>query len=183
MAHKVKKTEPATPDHNSRPGQLPALVVGSIEVVRLLKELETIDNALLSHTLRKQGSGANMLKTSRLMDQVVHINQLNLLQKTDRQRLARFLESIRKQAPVLHISFSADPPPSFMEKLVAWLRREIHPQVLVTVGVQPTIAAGCIVRSTNKYFDFSLRQGFTAKRDLLIKQLAPAIKEEMTSNE
>jgi hypothetical protein len=41
----------------------------------------------------------------------------------------------------------------------------------MTVGVQPTIAAGCIMRTTNKYFDFSLRQDFEGKRDLLLEEL------------
>ena len=50
---------------------------------------------------------------------------------------------------------------------MTWLRREIHPLVLMTVGLQPNIGAGCIVRTTNKYFDFSLRQDFANKRDLL----------------
>jgi F0F1-type ATP synthase delta subunit len=158
-------------EHKPRAGQLPTLAVGPIEVNRLIRELETIDNTLLSHTLRKQEGDAKMLKTSHLMDQVVSLNKLNLLQKDDRERLSRFLKAVKQRAPVLHISFSADPSPAFLEKLMSWLRREIHPQILVTIGVQPTIAAGCIVRSANKIFDFSLRQEFTAKRGLLIERL------------
>ncbi|HET7060055.1 MAG TPA: hypothetical protein VFH99_01915 [Candidatus Saccharimonadales bacterium] len=167
MAHETDKTAPQKPKH----GQLPAPLAGPVEVGRLLRELETLDNTLLEHTLRKQGGNAQMLKSSRLMEQLADLNGLNLLQKTDRERLRRFLEAVSQRAPVLHISFSADPSPVFMEKLMTWLRKEIHPQVLVTVGVQPTIAAGCIVRSTNKYFDFSLRQNFIAKRDLLLQQI------------
>ncbi len=159
-------------EHESRPGQLPVLVVGPLEVSRLLRELQAIDGTLLEHTLRKDGKSAHMLKTSPLMDQLVSINKLNLLHKKDRERLARFLEVVKRRAPILHISFSADPAPAFMERLMDWLRREIHPQVLVTIGVQPTIAAGCIVRGPNKYFDFSLRQDLAAKRDILLQGIA-----------
>jgi hypothetical protein len=74
----------------------------------------------------------------------------------------------------MHISFSADPSPVFTDKLMTWLRREIHPFVLLTVGLQPNIGAGCIVRTTNKQFDLSLRQDFKAKRDLLLEQLTKA---------
>ena len=54
---------------------------------------------------------------------------------------------------------------------MAWLRREIHPVVLLTVGLQPSIGAGCIVRSTNKQFDFSLREDFLKKHDLLMAKI------------
>ena len=64
------------------------------------------------------------------------------------------------------MSFSADPSVTFLTKLMTWLRQEIHPQVLLTVGLQPTIGAGCILRTTNRYFDFSLRQDFANKRTM-----------------
>lgn len=165
MAHEGSKAE-------SKTGQLPPLLVGPAEINRLRRELAEIDETLLGQTLRKKGSNAQMLKSSQLMDQLVDYNQLNLLNKDDRDRLSNFLEAITKKAPVLHISFCADPSAPFLEKLMVWLRENIHPQVLVTIGVQPTIAAGCIVRSTNKYFDFSLRQDFTDKRDILLKQIS-----------
>lgn len=157
---------------SKQPAILPPSVVGPADISRLVRELDTIDGALLDHTLRKQGGEAKMLKTSRLMDQLVEANGLNLLQKTDRQQLQTFLQAVKDRAPVLHMSFSADPSPTFLDKLTAWLRREIHPQVLLSIGLQPTIGAGCVVRSTNHYFDFSLRQDFAKKRELLLQQLA-----------
>jgi F0F1-type ATP synthase delta subunit len=69
------------------------------------------------------------------------------------------------------MSFSADPSASFIERLMAWLRQEINPYVLVSVGLQPNIGAGCVVRSTNRQFDFSLRQDFLNKRDLLMNKI------------
>jgi F0F1-type ATP synthase delta subunit len=165
MAHEQDKTT------SSKPGQLPPSVASPAEINRLRRELSVIDNALLEHTLRKSGGNAEMLKTSHLMDKLVEVNQLSLLHKEDRQRLARFLEAVSARAPVLHISFSTDPAPAFLERLMAWLRQNIHPQALVTVGVQPTIAAGCVVRTTNKYFDLSLGQDFANKRELLLQQI------------
>lgn len=158
---------------------LPVMVASPVDVGRLLRELESIDNALLQLGLRAGGEPVRMPRTSQLMEQTIQLNKLNLLQDADRQMLKVFLEAIQRESPVLHMSFSADPPPAFIEKLMVWLRREIHPVVLLTVGIQPTIGAGCILRSTNKYFDFSLRQDFAKKRDLLRQALempAPSAK-------
>lgn len=173
MAHESKEKSKAL--------QLPVLVVSPTDVGRLIRELEQIDDGLLQLGLRAGGDQVKMPKTSRLMDQAVAENKLNLLQKPDRVVLLQFLTTVRKHSPVMHMSFSADPSPLFLEKLVSWLRQEVHPLVLVTIGLQPNIGAGCIVRTVNKQFDFSLRQDFANKRDLLLKQLAlPPLKPEPT---
>jgi hypothetical protein len=151
---------------------LPLLVVGPVDVGRLVRELEAIDNYLLQAKLRNTES--RLPRVSQLMEQTVELNKLNLLHEADRKQLQELLKTVREQAPVLHISFSADPSAVFIEKLMAWLRREIHPVVLLTIGLQPNIGAGCIVRSTNKQFDCSLRQDFLKKRDLLMSKIVAA---------
>lgn len=152
--------------------RLPIMAASPNDIGRLLRELEVIDQTLLQLSLRKSGTEVKMPKTSHLMDQVIEANHLNLLQKTHRASLARFLTAVKTKSPVIHMSFSADPSTAFIEKLMSWLRKEIHPFVLLTVGLQPTLGAGCIVRTTNKQFDFSLRQDFLNKRDLLLKHIA-----------
>lgn len=154
--------------------QLPVLVASRVDLGRLIRELEKIDDTLHQLGLRQSGSPVEMPRTSHLMDTAVQLNKLNLLQETDRKALMQFLAAVRDKAPVLHISFSADPNATFIEKLMVWLRREINPYLLLTIGLQPTIAAGCIVRSTNKQFDLSLRQDFAGKRDLLLSELMEA---------
>ena len=150
---------------------LPVLVTSPLDVARLVRELEAIDEALLQLDLRQPGAEVKMPKTSRLMDQVILLNELNLLHPEDRLLLQQFLRAVKERAPVVHMSFNADPPVAFMEKLVAWLRREINPLVLVTVGLQPNMGAGCMLRTTNRQFDFSLRQTFLKNRELLISKL------------
>lgn len=150
---------------------LPLLVVGPVEVGRLLRELLEIDNVISQAKLAGRSEQLKMPKTSQLMDEAAQINQLDLLQSADRKLLFETLKSIALKAPVLHMSFSADPPPAFTAKLMTWIRREIHPQALLTIGLQPSIGAGCILRTTNKYFDLSLRKDFLGKRDLLRKRI------------
>ena len=147
--------------------KLPASASSPADIGRLISALEQIDESLLQLSLRHGGKDVKLPKTTKLMDQTIELNHVNLLQQADRQALQKFLVEVKARAPVLHISFSAEPTPAFLEKLLGWLRREIHPLVLVTVGLQPTLGVGCVVRSTNKYFDFSLRQDFAEKQELL----------------
>ncbi len=151
---------------------LPMQVTSRVDVNRLLRELANIDETLLQLHLRKTGTEVKMPKTTKLMDQLIEVNKLNLLLEVDRQKLQESLLNVKEKSPVIHMSFSADPSVAFMEKIVAWLRGEIHPLVLITIGLQPNIGAGCVIRTTNRQFDFSLRQDFLKKRDLLKEKLA-----------
>lgn len=148
---------------------LPPMIVGPVDIGRLLRELEAIDELLLQQQLQDQE--AKLAKTSKLLDELAGFNGINLLDAEDRKRLKEFLAAIKQRAPVIHMSFGADPSPAFTEKLMRWLRDNIHPLVLLTVGRQPDIGAGCWARTTNKYFDFSLSQRFTKSSELLIQQL------------
>lgn len=166
MAHKSSA--------DPKPLKLPVSVAGPADLGRLIREAELIDDTLLQLGLRSGGKEVKLPKTSRLMDQVADLNGLNLLRANDRKALRSFLDGVKKASPVMHMSFSADPGPDFMDKLMTWLRREIHPTVLLNIGLQPNIGAGCILRTTNKQFDFSLRQDFAGKRDLLLQKIAGA---------
>lgn len=147
--------------------KLPAPVVSSVDIARLTRELEAFEDYMGQARARKTATKQTPPRTSRLLEELVGANSLNLLQDGDRARLAKFLKSL-ESAPMVHISFATDPSAAFTEKIVSWFRANIHPTMLVQVGLQPNIAAGCIVRTNNKVFDFSLRQNFVEKQQMLI---------------
>ncbi|MEK7153496.1 MAG: hypothetical protein AAB834_06105 [Patescibacteria group bacterium] len=152
----------------ARPLELPTLVFGPVEVHRLLRELEALEEYLIQANIREKGKQAPLPKTSRLLEGLAGNNGFNLLQPEQRKQLVAFLQSVDQKAPVIRISLAADPSSAFTAKLVAWLRSNIHPYALLYLGLQPTIAAGCIVRTNNKTFDFSLRNRFSEQRALLL---------------
>jgi len=154
--------------------ELPVLIFGPVEIHRLQRELEALEEYLEQTAIREPGKQAPLPRTSRLLEALAGNNRFNLLVADERQELATFLKQIDHQAPVIHISFAADPSSAFMAKIVAWFRTNIHPYALVQLGLQPTIAAGCIVRTSNKSFDFSLRHHFYDHRQLLLEALGGA---------
>lgn len=149
---------------------LPASVCGPIEIGRLIRELEAYDEAVLQTGLRHDG--ADLPKPSSLLNSTLHANNLKLEDDKERAALIKNLWTIKGKAPVLHMSFSADPTSDFTEKIAAWIRQEVHPYALLTIGLQPTIGAGFVLRTTNKYFDASLKQDFAGKKDMLVKLIA-----------
>jgi len=152
---------------------LPSFITGTLDVSSLIHELDKLEENFLQLKLRQSGSEVSMPKSSTMLNKTAEIYNLNLLHEADRKNLANYLRLTKDKAPIIHISFNADPTSEFLDKLILWLRSEIHPNLLVTVGLQPTIGAGCIVRTLNRYFDFSLRQDFINKRPILLEKLIP----------
>ena len=154
---------------------VPALITSPADVSRLRREVKALDDYMRQQELRAPGSPSAMLpKMSRLLHDLATTNDLNLLDAKTRDELAEFLADVAANAPVLHISFAVDPSSAFLQKIVQWLRQNIHPSILVRVGLQPSIAAGCTVQTTNRYFDFSLRQYLQQHRQLLVDGLTKA---------
>lgn len=155
--------------------QLPVSIVGRVDLGRLIRELTALDEFLNQAALRDPEAQLSLPRTSQLLEHTALSNKLNLLEEAERRKLLDFMETLRQKAPILHISFAADPSPVFLHKLLEWLRREIHPLVLVQIGLQPSIAAGCVVRTPDKYYDFSLRRHFTDNRGILIERLGAGL--------
>lgn len=157
---------------------LPVSIVSPTDIARLTREIEGIDNFFRDQQIRNAGAPNALPRLSKLMDQLAADNQKNLLQAEDRSQLLELLEKLHASAPIMHISFSVDPPGAYVQKIVEWLRNNIHSYVLVTVGLQPNIGAGCIVRTTNKLFDFSLREFFAEKRGFFIEKMHNSMMDE-----
>lgn len=151
--------------------KLPVLVFGVVEVRRLKRELEALDEFMRQSAIREPGKQVALPRVSRLLDALANDNGRNLLQEDDRQEMADYLSGIEKSAPLIHMSFASDPSSAFVGKMVTWLRANIDPSILLQIGLQPTIAAGCIVRTANKTFDLSLRQNLTDQRGKLMEAL------------
>ncbi len=145
---------------------LPVLLFGVPEIHRVARDLEALE-AYIQQTTIRQGAGAALPKVSRGLDALAAENNYDLAQAGDRTALAAFLKEVIAHAPRVHISFAADPSAAFTGEIVRWFRTNTGPTVLVQIGLQPTIAAGCVVRTANRSFDCSLRQRFEAQKPTL----------------
>jgi F0F1-type ATP synthase delta subunit len=149
---------------------LPTVIVGPADVNRTLVELHQLDEYLEQLVLRKNAE-QKLPKTTPSLDRLAADNTADLMLGEDRDHLIAFLESLQQHAPVLHISFASEPSVLFTGKIVEWLRNNVSRYALVQVGLQPSIAAGCIVRSTNKIFDMSLRRQLQQNKTSMIDML------------
>lgn len=154
--------------------KLPLGVVSQVDVARLLRELRDLEDYFIAAAARRSGTGIQPPKVSRMLEKVAEENKLNLLEEKSRQVLSASLNQVLGMAPLLHISFAAEPSVRALEQILNWMRSNLHPYVLLQVGLQPTIAAGCVLRTNNKVFDMSLRNYLKAQEPYLVQLIQGA---------
>ncbi len=148
---------------------LPSTVVSQVDIIRTARELEALGDIIAQ---QKNGHGTKALPAvSDHLSELLQANRVDLQKEADRKRLYNFLSDLKVNAPRLHMSFASEPSGIFTNKLITWLRKEIHPLLVLDIGLQPTIAAGCIIRTTNNIIDCSIRQRLVTSKPELLKRI------------
>lgn len=151
---------------------LPPTVVGPADVAQLQRRLsDYIELAHQAQLRQKNGSEASLPQPPRSLSDFAATNNADLGKSDSRDALLKQLQTTLDSAPVITMSFAADPSAAFMAKIITWFRANIDPLVLVRTGLQPNIAAGCTVRTSSKVYDFSLRSRFNQQRPMLLEHL------------
>jgi hypothetical protein len=153
--------------------KLPPSVVSRADMTRLARELELVDNELESQKARSRGTpGTYHLPTmSQALSDFLSTNEIDVTDDHVRIDLKARLRKLKDHAPVIHMTFATDTDPESMQRITAWIRQELHPQALVSIGLQPALVAGVYVRTPNHVHDFSLRAHMKDSRKLIIESL------------
>lgn len=151
--------------------RLPISAVSKADVVMLLRELELLNEHMSQAAIGSNGDKLVMPRVSVMLRQLAQINGYDIESSSDRAKLVVFLGRVKESAPTLHMTFPSEPSPEAVEEVVSWLRDEVHTYALLHVGVQPALVAGCMLRTTNKVFDFSLRKRIQDSRDILREKI------------
>lgn len=157
--------------------KLPERLITPVDLSRVLRELKTLDDWLNQAALRASGQSVSAPKTSATLEEFASANGVSLLEKSHREQMITVISAFSEHAPKIHMSFAVEPSAPFLNRMIVWLRTNINPIILLEVGLQPTLAAGCTVRTPNKVFDMSLRNHFADSRKLLVESIAETQKD------
>ena len=153
---------------------LPKSLVGRIEVARLIRELERVDVDLTAQAIRTPDD-VHIPVTSQILSDVLVLNQIEIRDERQRKQLMEVLNKVKDTAPSMQITFASNPEPEITHQLVEWIRVNLHPVALVTVGLQPGLVGGCVVRTPDHIYDFSLRRQFRQNVPMLAEEIRAVI--------
>lgn len=150
--------------------KLPLSVTSTQDLHRLIREIEALDSFIRQSAIRgeKHTSPPRLTNT---LEALIRDNQIDVLADKPRSELAAAIAELLRSAPVVHMSFAVEPSSAMTQKIVSWFRDNVHPGLMLQVGIQPTIAAGCVLRTPNKFFDFSLRQHLKSNQHKLMESI------------
>lgn len=152
---------------------LPASIIDKQDAARLVEEMERIDSIMTSDKVRDRFR-KNTTETPALSEQLsafLELNHLTITESKVRTQLVKQLRTMKDTLPVVHMTFATDADPESLQHIVAWLRETVHPQAVVSVGLQPSLVAGVYLRTANHVFDLSIRGKLKAQRGALEKEL------------
>lgn len=137
--------------------KLPNPIATRQDVSYVHRELRVFYDMMIQSVMRHD----NPVKYPAISDslrQLASLNQIDLRDQASCERLIKDLELVKTRSPAIHISFPVEPSRDALDRLIEWFRKEIDPIAVISVGLQPTIAAGVVLRTPNHQFDFSLRK-------------------------
>jgi F0F1-type ATP synthase delta subunit len=156
-----------------KPLTFPPALVGRSDLSRLLRELEALDNELESQKARSHGKtdGYHIPNMSRALNDFLEINKIDIANDHVRMDIRSQMRKLKDHAPVVHMTFATETDPESMQKIVDWIRKELHPQALISVGLQPSLVGGVYIRTPNHVHDLSIRAHMRDSREVIVKAL------------
>lgn len=149
---------------------LPPALVTRADLARLVREVEALDNDLEAQKARNHATGQtgyHMPTVSRGLSDFVELNKLDLGNDQARMLLKERMKVMKDKAPIVHMTFAIEADPASLQYLVAYMRKELHPQALISVGLQPSLVGGVYLRTPNHVHDFSLRAKLAENRGVI----------------
>jgi G3E family GTPase len=152
---------------------IPPSVVSRADMTRLVRELELVDDELEAQKARRQGESGHyrLPNMSQALSDFITLNKVDIADDHVRMDLKALLRKLKDHAPVLHMTFATEADPESMQYLMTWVRRELHPQALISVGLQPSLIGGVYVRTPNHVHDMSLRTHMKDSRKIIVEAL------------
>jgi hypothetical protein len=154
---------------------LPPSVSGRMQLARLVRELESLENEFETQKAQDREAKPRIPAMSQGMADCVELNAVNIMSGQARMQLKKTLNLAKEKAPTIHFTFAVEADPRSIQQLVAYVRKEIHPMALISVGMQPSLVGGAFVRTPNQLHDFSLRALLKGKRNVITDALAKGV--------
>ena len=152
---------------------LPPSVVTKLDVARLVSEMERIDSDLTTRDahIKSDIPVTEQISFTEQLADFLAVNNLEIGDSAQRMELITALRRFKVTAPSVHMTFASSADTESLRHLVVWLRESVHPQAIVTVGMQPSLIGGVYIRTPNHIHDFSMRAKLAGHRDIIVREV------------
>lgn len=152
---------------------LPPSLITKIDLAHMINEVESIDSTLEAQKVRGVPKEQYRLPAvSRTLTDFLSLNKIDVFDDQIRMTFKEHLRKLKDKIPVVHLTFATSADPESLEYLAAWIRQELNPLAVLSVGLQPSLIGGVYIRTPNHIHDYSMRALFKGKTAVLVNDLA-----------
>lgn len=152
---------------------LPPSIITKIDLAHLINEVEMIDTTLEAEKVRGYKKEQYRLPTvSQPLTDFLTLNKVDILDDHVRMAFKEQLRKLKDKVPIVHLTFASPADPESIAYLAGWMRQEIHPLTVLSIGLQPSLIGGVYIRTPNHIHDYSMRALFQGKTSVLVDDLA-----------
>ncbi len=108
------------------------------------------------------------------LQEFAQINALGNLTVASQSKLISFVKEVLASSPQLSLIVASMPNNEDLSELTGWFRSYIHPHATLHIAQNSDLLAGCILRTKDKVYDFSLRSSLFANSAKLVERLQHA---------
>lgn len=139
--------------------KLPSSIATKSDLVAVVRNVEDVLDKYVENSVRDQ-EGVDFKDRAEVASNLAKLVSENKLEVSVETltALKQWLTQLQDHAPVVRFTFASDPTPEVLSRLVTWLRNESGQFVVIRYGVQPTLAAGCLMYTPARRYDFTLRR-------------------------
>jgi hypothetical protein len=136
--------------------KLPDTVYSPDQLQYCSQELHELSERILAE---KRGAKArsDLTLAQSTLDLIATLPASKHSEPTALDNLADRLGELLQKAPVVHVTLPAPAGRAMRQEFVSWFRQHCAADALLVFQVNPDIAGGMVVRTTNEVHDFSFR--------------------------
>ncbi len=147
---------------------LPEYLYSPDQLVAVAGELESYATVLGQATRsKKAGELPELSAAAAAALELIPAAERNTESSVD--ELRQRLEALAAEAPRVTVVLAALASSKLKQEFVAWFRKNVRPDILVTFRANPDIAGGIVVRGMSRVYDDSFRTALLAHPENLVK--------------
>jgi hypothetical protein len=138
--------------------KLPASISSEQDLSNLVIEIHECVKWLSHEAIKKQGGNKETPSPPGMSEAAAELIHASGASQEKLDQLVKDLEALQRSAKIVTITFAAYPSNTIKQSMVAWFRKEIADDVLVTFSYNRSLLGGMVVRVGSRVFDWSFRR-------------------------
>lgn len=151
---------------------LPIDVFSPDQLSEIVAELQTYRGALRDATVRAKAvksKAPELPEPSEPLANLLHNSGIKPDDADGLEATYKELQSILKDAPVMHLTLAAAAGRTLKRQLTVWFRTQVHPNSLLTFAIRSDIGGGMLLQAGSHFYDYSFRDRLLANKERLME--------------